>query len=280
MSLEPDDGLESVDDPVYITDTGALPNDLNNEVHSVFRRERWLNLEEPDYAALEPTLRLASLMLQSPASLAYLCALMDSPRTRLDLKAAECYSFHKVDYDDIRTKARVLDFLRQLAPHVSCMVCEPIPGEDNVKGSAMRVRTNRPITMDGIQRSGPASLIRINPSYVKCLCDLLSKEWASSIPGAICLGLHVQYFIATVLCYEIIHACHMALFPESVLEPFYEDERINELGDSWTQAVLGASALHYNPLGRLEAALMALKWPNNAVKTDHARRKYARRGSN
>lgn len=266
----------------YITHTGAVPNDLLNEIHSLFRRDRWLCLESVDYYRLTPVLRLASLMLQSPASLAYICALIDSPRVRLDMTAPhDLYSFRRVDYDEVKTKARALDFLRKLTPYVKYRLHDREPEKETILGETFRLSNDNPITMEGFSCSGSRSFIYVKPSHVECIRDLVEQPVAHAFPErnpeVECDILRLQFYVALTLCHETIHACSMALSPQTVIEPFYEDERLNELGLSWTQAVFSAIPNNCSPQ-YLGEELDATKFPSIFHLPNTELRQYARRG--
>ena len=266
----------------YITHTGAVPNDLLNEIHSLFRHNRWLCLESIDYYRLTPVLRLASLMLQSPASLAYICALIDSPRVRLDMTAPhDLYSFRRVEYDEVKTKARALDFLGKLTPHVYYRLHDRMPERETMMGETFRLHDEPPIIMEGFPCSGSRSFINLKPSYVECIRDLVERPVVHAFPepnpAVECDILRLRYTVALTLCHETIHACSMALSPQNVPEPFYEDDRLNELGYSWTQAVFGATPDGYGPKD-LGSELEAAKFPSIFHMPTTERRQYNRRG--
>ncbi|MCJ1270156.1 hypothetical protein MMC22_010052 [Lobaria immixta] len=259
------------------------PNNLAREISPVFRymdeqdKIRWTRLERKGYQVIEPACRLASAMIESPASLALLHALMYSPRTEITSLSQRagypCYTFSRSSASLIPDSEDPRLALKRLAPNINWVLVDPekIPGCNGVTNTNW-VGCN--IVENG--RNGFQCTIELRKDLVSDLRSL-SQQADKAIQT-----LSSQFYFAVLLCHEVIHAFNKALDPAlgiahrydvakrairrhppdflKYCEPFFEDQPESELGHCWENEVFGGSIIR-NKIAN--EPVLVCKWPNH-----------------
>ncbi|KAI9844384.1 MAG: hypothetical protein M1830_007606, partial [Pleopsidium flavum] len=218
----------------------ALPNDLSNPIHPAYYRSQWDNCPDEIYQLFTPSLRLASLMITSQASLVFYDALMYQHRRRLheasDRLGKECYEFYGLDSDD-----------RNAA--------DPQNLYENVAEQSGHFAVTRRIPVV-VKRDewpcGSESTIGVGTDYVSSLRVVGAN-------GSVSQLLRLQFHVALTFAHELVHAVNNAVSLETY-EPFFEDQRLAELGHAWEQAVFGGRPSFLGPTDARNPLIFA-KWP-------------------
>ncbi|MCJ1461501.1 hypothetical protein MMC07_000098 [Pseudocyphellaria aurata] len=258
------------------------PNNLAREISPVFQymdegdQIRWTGLEREDCQIIEPVCRLASAMIESPASLAFLHALLYSPRANIALLSQRvgypCHEFRRSEISVIPDSEDPRLALKRLAPNVSWILLgrEKMPGRH---GSTSNTWVDCTIVDNG--RNGFQSSIELRKSLIQELSELSRQA------DRVMQTLSYQFFVAKILCHEVVHAINLAIDPALVTarrmdlarlaighspsgwlqwnEPFFEDQAQPELGYCWENEVFGGSITH----SKVEKLMLICKWPNH-----------------
>ncbi|MCJ1462891.1 hypothetical protein MMC07_001495 [Pseudocyphellaria aurata] len=243
---------------------------------------RWTGLEREDFQIIEPVCRLASAMIESPASLAFLHALLYSPRANIALLSQRvgypCHEFRRAEISVIPDSEDPRLALTRLAPNFSWILVDPekIPG---CNGVTRKKWVDCTIVDNG--RNGFQSSIELR----RCLFQELDP-----FPSILC---------SKILCHEVVHAINLAIDPALVAaqrriewarlairdrprgwlkwnEPFFEDQAQPELGYCWENEVFGGSITP----SELEKLMLICKWPNHReITPNYLRSRPGRAGS-
>ena len=290
----------------YFDSSPANPNTLTYAIHPVFDRvdangkRRW-TLKAKGYEEIKPVLRLASALLESPASIAFMHALLHSPRTKdhrtSQLAGFPCYEFQRSTLP-IPEGEHPGPALVRLAKHVHWNV---IDSDEQWGGTdARNVPTYRPCVIadeisdesaTGSRRHGFSSTIHIRQSIIVALIKSMRADSAS----VACLSQ--QVWVARLICHEVMHAFNTAVDSENVAafqraenmglagqrsaewsgvprgpggrystEPFFDDQRIAEIGYCWENEVFGGELMHQGDTSaQFLGPLIVLKWPHHNV---------------
>ena len=253
--------LEELQRLDYWDYTGSLPNNLTYPIHPIFERSRWENCSDDVYYGITHIIRLASAMLESPASVAFHYALMSDPREYLQETSQRlgvpCYRFRHTNHDEATTRLYFDMMMLRIAPHIRFrwfMKSDLGFAHLNAFGVTRR-NLHSPTFLRGAQQSGNGSVIHINHEYI----DNLSNG-----PKPLSQLLRYQFYMALTISHEIAHAVNNAVSVETY-EPFYEDQRLTELGKAWEVEVLGGMP---EMIGETDARnpLASAKWPTYADK--------------
>lgn len=237
----------------------AVPNSLNNPIHPVYYRDQWDSCPDDVYQVFTPSLRLASMMITCPASLIFYDALIHKYRRRLkeisNRLGEECYEFHGFDLDerDPADPQNLLDVSREITafrPHLRCRLIQ-----EELEQSGRYAATRRTTVLvkddDGWTR-GTESTISIGLGNARTLREIATKGTVSQL-------LRVQFHVALTFAHELVHAVNHAVSMETY-EPFFEDQRIAELGHAWEQAVFGGRPAFLGPTDACNPLIFG-KWP-------------------
>lgn len=277
------------------------PNNLAREISPIFQymdeedKIRWGGLEREEYQLIEPVCRLASAMIESPASLAFLHALLYSPRAiiaQLSQRVGHpCYEFRRSEISLIPDSEDPRLALKRLAPNIGWILVDP----DKIRGcnGLTSIRWVDCTIVDN-GRNGFQSSIRLRRDLIQELIELSRQA------GRVMQTLSDQFFVAKLLCHEVVHALNMAVDPALIVaheidlghwairnrprgwlkhrEPYFEDQAESELGHCWENAVFGGSI----ETSKLERLMLVCKWPNHihrAITPDSIRPRPQRAGS-
>ncbi|MCJ1263589.1 hypothetical protein MMC22_003459 [Lobaria immixta] len=267
----------------YVDYLKFRPNNLTRDISPVFRyldeqdSSRWTRLSREEYQTMEPVCRLASAMIESPASLAFLHALMYNPRTEivgLSQRADyPCYEFCRSETSLIPDSQDPRLALKRLAPNIEWVLVDA----DEIAGCNGRtiIKWVESAIVDN-GRVGFQSKIKLKKSLVEDL-SRLSRQADKAIQT-----LSFQFFLAIIICHEVIHAINSAVDPALGMarrydmarraikdrppglirhyEPFFEDQPESELGHCWENEVLGGNITRTKTA---EEPLLMCKWPNH-----------------
>lgn len=260
-------------------------NNLTREINPVFQYMdeldtlRWSGLSPEGYRSIEPVCRLASAMIESPASLAFLHALVFSPRTEIiglsQRVGYPCYQFRRSVISSIPDSEDPRLALKRLAPNIDWVLVnsEEI---DEAKGRTVTKWVDCNVVDNG--RNGYQCTIKIQKDLVKDLTKLRGKA------NKAIRTLSHQLLFAAILCHEVVHALNCAIDPALVIafrndlasrtdtdcpnasfkycEPFFEDQVESELGHCWENAVFGGNII---PTQFADDPILLCKWPNHKL---------------
>ena len=189
----------------------ARQNNLTYPIHPILHRSRW---DSPDnlYDAITHILRLASAMLQSPASVAFHHAVMYGTREYLPELSKRhgwpCYRFHRTNEDYLTTWRYFEWNLSKIAPHIRIRWFKQTdPGFTHLKAFAVTRRNlSSRIYLKGPLQTGNGSDIFLNSVYL----ENLSK---GNMPLSQLLRL--QLYMALTISHELAHAIGYAVSMET-----------------------------------------------------------------
>ncbi len=237
--------------------SSALPNNLNNPIHPIYFRNQWDGCPDDVYEILTPSIRLASLMVNSPASLIFYDALTNKAGRRYqralsDRLGKPCYEFHSFD-PEIRNSAEpqilreVSEEIAGKAEHIRWRLIE---NDARVTNFFAVTRRERVFVKNDVWTVGTTSTISFGMDNVTSLRRLGAH-------GSVSQLLRQQFHVAITLAHELVHAIENSISLESY-EPYFQDQRIAELGLAWEQAVFGGRV---TMLSNIENPLGLVKWP-------------------
>lgn len=241
----------------------ARQTNLTYPIHPILDRWNWFC---PDnlYNGIVQILRLASALFQCPASIAFHYDIMFGTREYLPEASQQhgqaCQRLRHIhtNQDEVAIRTEFDTMMLRIAQHISfCFYKQSDPGFTHLNAFAVtRRNVARPtFFLPGARQSGDGSVIHINYQYI----ENLSK---GNMPLSQLLRL--QFYMALTISHEIAHAINNAV---SVLlyEPFYEDQRLSELGRAWENEVFGGmTELIFETDARNPLAFA--KWPTYADK--------------
>ncbi len=250
-------------------------------------------------AELDPALRLASAMLQSPASLDLVYNIIYGPRRfpreRMDYEGQPVFEIECIETNETR-RNMAKKALNRLAESLSFIAENP--EEDGRKNCDATVSHCLALHSYGINIAedsgtprGIASTIRLNRNHLSKLTELLGQDGDNTSQI-----LTLQFKLAVSICHNIVHAighaADLALLLDAIMEstyrdlatlenterskervgsnePFVENESVAELGYSWENAVLGGTVQWAN---QVDHPLFFSKWPSFLTDGDYPRR--------
>ena len=250
-------------------------------------------------AELDPGLRLASAMLQSPASLDLVYKIIYGPRRfpreRMDYEGQPVFEIEYIETNETR-RNMAKKALNRLAESLSFIAENP--KEDGKKNCDAIVSHSLVLHSYGINIAddsgtprGIASIIRLDRNHLSKLTILLGQDGENTSQI-----LTLQFKLAVSICHNIVHAighaADLALLLDAIMEstyrdlatlenterskkrvgsnePFLENERVAELGYSWENAVLGGTVQWAN---QVDHPLFFSKWPSFLTDGDYPRR--------
>lgn len=238
----------------------ALPSNLNNAIHPIYSRWKWAKCTDEAYELLTPSLRLATLMITSRPSLIFYDSLMLKHRRLLNADTARlgknCYHLRAFDsedrdYADGQILRDVSENIAALSPHITCKLIPNVATETNYLAITRRVLSVI-VKSDTGWPVGTGSSIDVGMEFVTNLRRVRAE-------GSISQLLRLQFSIAVTFAHELVHAVEHAVSLENY-EPFFEDDRVAELGLAWEQAIFGGRVV---ALGDIDARnpLGLIKWP-------------------
>ncbi|MCJ1223504.1 hypothetical protein MMC12_000146 [Toensbergia leucococca] len=224
------------------------PNNLTR-YNRIFSPTRWHERNVPDW--IHPTLCLATAMIESPASLAFMHSFLYSPRKYLkddsERLGVTCYKFRHTKHPQDEVERIGHEHLHELGPYVHFEWFDPLAEENvdleensvtSLTKSYPGVEVRMPHNLDakkGKYNKGRASVISIHKGFHYEFVRLVKQEPYLHAPV-----LRLQFSLAILLCREVQHALSIAHFGDQK-EPFFEDERIADLGHAWVHEVFGGS---------------------------------------
>ena len=239
----------------------ARQTNLTYPIHPLLERSVW-SCPDSLYRGITHILRLASAMLQCPASIAFHHALMFGTREYL-LETSQrhgypCQRLCHTDHDEVTARRDVDTVMLRIARRMVIRFFKASdPGFTHLTAFAVTRRNAATPTFlrDVTQQSGTGSVIHINYHYI----ENLSK---GNMPLSQLLRL--QFYMALTISHEIAHAVNNAVSMQ-VYEPFYEDQRLSEVGRAWENEVFGGmTEMIYETDARNPLAFA--KWPTYADK--------------
>lgn len=269
-------------------DAGPSIQPLHVDVNPIFRREAWRVTTE-EYTLLLPVFRLATAMLQSTASKQFLCDLIYAERQ--DVPNAAPGKPNKV-FHRTATPTHIIDqqiwkAWLELSRHnyfyidSHYSICRPrAVTSPDLEGNG--VRSGADLKWDGHRG------IRTCVGIKRSLIDNFRVVCRDSPPNGF-QRLLATFDLAKLLCHENSHMTEFARgipgrkvpgihFDWSVLqEPFFESQRIAEVGHAWTQFVFGGDMMPPFRLDPWPRVYYLHEWPTvGLIETEEARRRLTR----
>ena len=216
-------------------------------IHPLFAQDRF---EDPPglWKEIEASLRLASAILQTPASVAFLYSLMNQPHILLAADTQrlgqECTQFWPSSQPE---HVMLEDFDRKLLLLSSIVSFNWLDNKVEREEKNTWAYTVCDVTPARLEMGAPGSGEKGFGSKISI--GLIQTRQMIAIRGRT-LGdfknlsrlLRFQFMIAISLCHEVVHALGHAMWDSpSHLEPYYCDQRLNELGFAWETAVFGGT---------------------------------------
>ena len=270
---------------------------LTNDIHPMFSFEldespggafvkaRWGGLTMKDYELLDQPLRLATQWLESAPSSDAICSIIAGERYIPPGVPMHHFEFRHHRLLPSTVHERAGNALKQLGKSVTFRIADrasfpKVVDLDGDHGGICPWFFGHPegiaITHDP-QKKGLASTTYIHKKYLKTLRRLLDHP---SIKKLQILKLYFEF--ALTICHEVIHAVNLAVEsellstyiemgdrlvetrrnfgPVRVNEPFYEGQRVAELGLFWENEVFGGVCQQSVP--NAEGAIFLVEWPS------------------
>ena len=212
--------------------------DLDNDIHPILQRDKFP--QQLDYSVVEPSLRLATHLLQSDAMVVYVNAMFDGEYRSSDGKIADlsCLEYLFADGDtrfdkanifypkpgqeqaNLYMRARAAIFLEQLADMVDLdFMTDPT---DQQNHGALARRVESPLSFDCFQAFPGGCRTRIDLNW--CLVNRL--HWVTTDEEL----LLARFNVARIITHELMHAATWAVFGDVPCELYYKDCPLSEAG--------------------------------------------------
>jgi hypothetical protein len=234
---------------------------------------RWGSLTIEEYECLEPMLRLASLLLLSPASLRFYHSIIYTTRrqTSTTHRNLPVYEFSRSGVPESEVSEQTLYALEKLAGSLSFQFLDDIVDDScAVATPCLGINSNGISIIPAEKVTGLGGFVKINRRFLRLLQQLLKRPY---IKHKQILGLQLQ--VASLSCHELAHVINFAAdisFLKAILEsrhenqplavpnePFFENQPVAELGYCWMNEVFGGNIPYsYDPT----EAIMLEEWPS------------------
>ena len=248
-------------------------SELANDVHPMFSYEldempprartkaRWGKLTLEEYRLLDQPLRLATQWLENTASSDAICSIVygerytpaDNPR----FEGVQVPEFRRHDLPFIMMSKKAGEVLERLGNSIMFRATERDGSADMRPGVHARTWPSTRYYPEGIaitdrpEKKGVAGIIRLHPDYLTMLKGLLEDPEEKE-----CQILKLYFEIAVTICHELMHTLDFALKSDLLKaymangdnleitgfnEPFYEGQRVAEIGFFWENHVFGGA---------------------------------------
>ena len=225
----------------FLESQNATPNDLTYTIHPIMDTSNWHDkFSQHDRKLIEPALRLASALINCPASVAFFDAIQFGYRQLLT-------EFSSIKYKNLTVLAGPTQYsvglhdafdqrLYDLVPHVKFIWGNNADEQWLFEGMPYAYTDETP---GYINDYGRGSLITVNDGFLK---DLHELDELGPSPKNLNQALRLQFLMAVTLCHELVHAVNNSiLWAELCPEPFFRDQALNELGLAWEEEVFGGA---------------------------------------
>ena len=267
-------------------------HELVNDIHSMFSYEldhiprrartkaRWGKLTREEYELLDQPLRLATQWLESAASSDAICSLVYgyryTPPGNPTFRRAPVSEFCKHDLPFAIASRRARDVLDRLGDTIRFQATDRDEGLGMRQGVHGSTWPSTHFYPDGIaingrpEKTGLACITRLHPDYLNVLKELLKEPWEKEFQI-----LKLYFEIAITICHEVMHAIDFARETDLLKiylemgdnvrlvafnEPFYEDQRVAEIGFFWENHVFGGAFNQSTP--EPANAIFLGQWPS------------------
>lgn len=244
----------------FKSETIETLRDLETPIHPIFRRKNFST--SIDYSSLEPSLRLASRLLESPALVEYINAVVDGEVKNfkgevIDVRNIDSHTFWtqlpstwpkpNQDNSSKRARKRSRRILRQLAEMIEFDVC---PSDDNTTGFSAVCQPNLGPSTAYATRcfpNGCRSRIRFNEESLNTLKDATAKynlyRWIDQgweddctlledVAKAAVELLTTRFLFATENVHEMSHSMQFAVIGRTAvpMDLFHRGNKVAEAG--------------------------------------------------
>ena len=245
----------------YLEYPKALASNLLGKIVAPFALENWKGKLRPtDKRALRPVLQLADRLILSATSVKFCHAIMFNKRVK-DEKASLIWGKRLVqlDYDQSqkvpvgRLYRPVCNKLHEIRSHVTWQLFD---------GAESKMHEADAYT--AFRKEGFGSDIFLNDENVHLLGKLRNKRTKNvRLTNSI---LRLQFYIATLLCHELMHAFYRFV-TQRRQEPFFGNQSLTEIGWAWEQEALGGVSEWFGPdrdtlTSHYAKPLAIVKWPD------------------
>jgi len=281
---------------------------LQHPIHPIFEYHAWSRpqgkvrvdgkSQGPTYAKgsynalaklVEPAFRLASAMLESPASLDFIYQILHGDRVALGPQwhqnGERCWELRSRDTPKTDRRAEAREALKRLAKSLIWQVISPDSSDPLAAYLALTGYITTEFASginikdsDDHRTTGLASIIRVNDATLERISNLRSYQDGDDTSRDFMFRL--QFNLAVTFCHEITHAVeygrnkdllqrrisdriqrednsYTGPYPQAN-EPFFKNQNLAEIGACWENEVFGGQ-IH---LGKgSECPLFLVKWP-------------------
>jgi hypothetical protein len=262
-------------------ETQATVGDLCNEIHLIFRRQKFQNISDFEYEALKPSLQFASLLLTTPELAGFPHAILVAPYKHVphpDDEALDVWAFQEKGAKlSTRDMAMCNLALTTLADMVVFVASSKTAGKTDGKAEDLHMHCGETCAESQIPSQNThlwhGSTIRFSREDVDAhtqsdFCDLYQTD----------SGIKRRTFeTAKVLLHELMHAMSHARLGWLDSIPFGSNKAV-ETGYEWENHVFGGVICDSN-LGQTElrndVSLMIRDWPAPSITRTYQRLGYA-----
>ena len=250
-----------------LEDPQALPNNLTGPIHKIMDLPNWKNLLPQDaQEAMKPALRLATALLLSQPSLAFIDALLFEFRKPVGRRGdRDLYVLPGPSPYSKNLRVEIEGFFNDLHEYVDFR----FHGYDShhwavnsgdLGYTAQDQEKEAEIFRGSGCDFGCASKITIAENFGDTLAELYRSP---QTPQTISQQLRVQFYLAVTICHELVHAIDNALQENLVkLEPYFGDHGLNELGWAWEDFVFGGGISAVQEAGEIDHVYRPVaEWP-------------------
>ena len=244
-----------------------LANDLKYPIHPAFAY--WPELTPEDQDILMPTIRLASALFESPASVSFLENIMFEERVYLHAESQQAgfnlWGLNQCLPPTDHIRGLWNQGMRELSDKISWRIFDPFSDEFSSYGLGTtgltfgndNIVTTITHSLWRLPRVGKGSDIYINGIHLTDLKKLVTLPFQTI--DQVNQMLRLQFHVATTMCHEMAHAVHKGTYVGG--EPFYMNQSVTELGRAWENEVFGGSIELIDHLIDMTSPLTVVKWP-------------------
>ena len=252
-----------------LEDPSAQECNLSGPIHPLLDFQSWKGpLRDEDKTYLRPVLRLATAILLSAGSVAFIDAVIYEDRRKIGQRGG--HDLTVLDGPSIYSKILKVDianFFTSLLGYVEFKFVDWDSDEwTEAQGTCAYTDTDEDtrVELDLFKGSGCefgyASKITIAGAFLNTLTAIHESQQTFQDVNQL---LRAQFHLALTICHELIHAVDIAIQEElDRREPYLGDHSLNELGWAWEEVVFGGSIDNVRAEGPIDYShLEQGQWP-------------------
>jgi hypothetical protein len=253
--------------------TKARVGDLDNPIHTIFRKTNFRNLSDDEYNALKPALRLATRLLTTKELAGFPHALLVAPYGFYQGESHQEWWF-KENLPTLSTQD-MADYETALSALADMVVFQMVDSEPEGCGYCRWDPDSTPPQGTHLQSCSKIDLSRVDVSWAvsnRDTCSELANQKHSLT-------------MAKILCHELMHAMASARLGELYPTPFdmpFGWQTVVETGYEWEQYVFGGLLAVKRPEGTPDTTsddfeavdLLLVSWPAASVTRNYVHKNY------